>query len=138
MEKSISTIPVTGGDKEISEGASTFTDSNATEIVLVTQNSTGDGLSATTSSGTAVLGAASTSGIGVKGTTADATGITYGVWGKSVSTTGRGGVWTSDRNLRGSVWCFRYDYQYVWTRGAGFRHSRDRRHLRDLWNSSRG
>jgi hypothetical protein len=94
-----------GVTRTITDSASTFTDNNSTEVVLVTQNGSGKGLRATTtgsigvegaataSSGTAigVLGTtASSSGRGVQGSATSASGTTYAVRGDNASANGRG------------------------------------------------
>jgi hypothetical protein len=105
MEAQGLTTTAEGVTRTITDGASTFTDSNSTEVVLVTQSGSGKGLRATTtgsigvegaataSSGTAigVLGTtASSSGRGVQGSATSASGTTYAVRGDNASANGRG------------------------------------------------
>jgi len=75
----------------IVEGASTFTDSNASEVVLVTQNGTGFGLRAVAQSNVALYGDTSgAANIGVLGLARSLTGTTQGVRGQADSATGIG------------------------------------------------
>jgi len=75
----------------IVDGASTFTDSNATEVVLVTQNGTGFGLRAVAQNNVALYGDTSgAANIGVLGYARSLTGTTQGVRGQADSATGIG------------------------------------------------
>jgi hypothetical protein len=91
--------------KQITEGASTFTASNATQVVLVQQQGSGKGLVARSPGSGGLVGkstkatgsvfgvkgvAASTKGRGVLGEATAASGATTGVWGQTKSPGGRG------------------------------------------------
>jgi hypothetical protein len=91
--------------KQITEGASSFTASNATQVVLVQQQGSGKGLVARSPGSGGLVGkstkatgsvfgvkgvAASTKGRGVLGEATAASGATTGVWGQTKSPGGRG------------------------------------------------
>ncbi len=96
------------------DGATNFTDNTPNQVVLVTQNGTGQGLTVTAKLGYAILAtsnaytinavsndttgysgairgyASAPSGFGVFGGATSTTGVNYGVWGRSVSSSGIG------------------------------------------------
>jgi hypothetical protein len=99
-----------GTTKAITDGASTFTDSNSTQVVLVDQNGSGLGLKAQAASNHAILGVAeatsgavfgvrgetpSTSGRGLYGIATASSGATFGVQGVTNSTSGTGVIGTA-------------------------------------------
>jgi hypothetical protein len=105
VEKEVETRQEELEPKQITEGASTFTASNATQVVLVTQQGSGKGLVAQSPGSGALVGkstkatgsvfgvkgrAASTSGRGVVGLATAPTGASRGVLGETRSTSGTG------------------------------------------------
>ncbi len=91
--------------KAIDSGASTFTDSNSTQVVNVTQNGSGIGLRATAASSSAIIGVTNAtsggkaglrgvtsepSGVGIFGIANSTTGVNSGVRGEASGDTGRG------------------------------------------------
>jgi hypothetical protein len=83
-----------GVTRTITDGASTFTDNNSTQVVLVEQQGSGMGLRGRATAGTGntigVQGeASSTAGARVKGFASSPTGVTFGVLALNSSTSGR-------------------------------------------------
>ncbi len=97
VREEVKTLTTTEGGttKGITDSASTFTDSNSTQVVLVVQKGSGNGLRAVATAGSGstkgLWGQSnSTGGRGVFGFATAGSGATIGVWGQSQSTGGRG------------------------------------------------
>ncbi len=95
-------ITATGSTSVITGVEGTFTASNATQVLNVTQSSSGGGILVTTTSGEAVVGKSSTAGFGVVGDSTGADGI--GVFGSANGTGSIGvdGDGTGGRGVQGN------------------------------------